>query len=118
MKLDSYLKTSNSSGLFELKNDGTILYSRLRHNNQLIDANRDFAGHNFFDEIAGFENARELRGIFNQFVESGQFTDNFVFACLYADRIVPVRVMMVRAFENSYFDSESIVLLDIRNSGY
>jgi hypothetical protein len=118
MNFASYLTAANTSGLFELKNDGTVLYSRFRQNNQLINATNELVGQNFFEEIAGFENARELRRIFNNFVKSNQFTDNFVFDCRFAEKTVPVRVMMVRAFENSYPTGSDIVILDIRNGSY
>ena len=115
MKLASYLTSANSSGIFELNNDGTVLYSRFRQNNQLENPNSEMVGHNFFEDIAGFENARELRRIFNNFVKSNKFTDNFLFDCQFPDEKVRVRVMMVRAFENSYPNPADIVILDIRN---
>jgi hypothetical protein len=118
MNLASYLTATNSSGLFELNNEGTVRYSRFRQNNQLINANSEMVGHNFFEDIAGFENARELRGIFNNFVKSNKFTDNFVFDCRFPDETVRVRVMMVRAFENNYPNPEDIVILDIRTGVY
>jgi hypothetical protein len=118
MNFASYLTAANSSGLFELKNDGTVLYSRFRQNNQLINTSNELVGQNFFEEIAGFENAKDLRRLFNNFVKSNQFTDNFVFDCRFADKTVPVRVMLVRAFENSYPNPGDIVILDIRNGVY
>jgi len=118
MNLASYMTKTNSSGLFELKNDGTVLYSRFRQNNQLLDGGSELVGQDFFEEIAGFDNAGELRRIFNNFVKSNQFTDNFLFDCRFAERVVPVRVMLVRAFENSYKNHDDIVIMDIRNSAY
>jgi hypothetical protein len=118
MNLASYLRATNSSGLFELNNDGTVLYSRLRQNNQLINGNGEMVGHNFFEDLAGFENVRDLRRIFNNFVKSNKFTDNFIFDCRFPDETVRVRVMMVRAFENSFPNPADIVILDIRNGVY
>lgn len=118
MSLAAYLTSANASGLFELKNDGTIVYSRFRQNNNLISADSELVGHNFFDDVAGFENSRELRRLFNNFVKSSKFTDNFVFDCRFPDKIVRVRVMMVRAFENSFPNPSDIVILDIRNGVY
>jgi|SRR5215203_5626971 len=115
MNLASYLTVTNSSGLFELNNDGTVLYSRFRKNNQLLNTNSEMVGHNFFEDIAGFENVRDLRRIFNNFVRSNKFTDNFIFECRFSEEVVPVRVMMVRAFENSFPNPADIVILDIRN---
>lgn len=115
MSLASYLTAANSSGLFELNNDGTVLYSRFRQNNRLINVNAELVGHDFFEDVAGFENVRELRRIFNSFVKSKKFTDNFIFDCQFPDEIVRVRVMLVRAFENSYPNPTDIVILDIRS---
>ena len=118
MNLASHLTTTNSSLLFELKNDGTVLYSRLRKNNQLLNADAEIVGHNFFEDFAGFENVRDLRRLFNNFVKSNKFTDNFTFECRFPEEIVRVRVMLVRAFEKSYPKSADIVILDIRNGIY
>jgi len=118
MNFASYITAPNRSGLFELNNDGTVLYSRFRQNNELLNASAELVGQNFFEEIAGFENAKDLRRIFNNFVKSNQFTDNFVFDCRFDEKTVPVRVMMVRAFENSYPNHGDIVILDIRNGTY
>lgn len=118
MNFASYLTATNTSGLFELSNDGHVLYSRFRRNNELINATPELVGQNFFDEIAGFENAKDLWRIFNNFVKSNQFTDNFVFDCRYAEKTVPVRVMMVRAFENNYPNYGEIVIMDIRTNSY
>ena len=118
MSFASYLTSTNSSGLFELNNEGTVLYSRFRLNNRLVNSDPELVGQDFFEEIAGFENAKELRRIFNNFVKGNQFTDNFVFDCRFAEKTVPVRVMMVRAFENNYPNHADIVILDIRNSAY
>ena len=118
MSLATYLTPANSSGLFELNNDGTVLYSRFRLNNRLTNADTELVGHDFFEEVAGFENARELRRIFNNFVKSNKFTDNFIFDCRFPGEVVRVRVMLVRAFENSYPNPADIVILDIRNGDY
>ena len=118
MNLASYLTATNSSGLFELNNDGTVLYSRLRQDNRLLNADTEIIGHNFFEEIAGFENVRDLRRIFNNFLKSNKFTDNFIFDCRFPNEVVRVRVMMVRAFENSYPNPADIVIMDIRNGVY
>ena len=118
MNFATYLTANNASGLFELNNDGTVLYSRLRQNNRLLNASQEMVGHNFFEEIAGFENVRDLRRIFNNFVKSNKFTDNFIFDCQFTEEIVRVRVMMVRAFENSYPNPADIVIMDIRNGVY
>jgi len=115
MNLASYLTATNSSGLFELNNDGTVRYTRFRQNNRLINANAEMVGHNFFEDVAGFENVHDLRRIFNNFIKSNKFTDNFIFDCRFPDETVRVRIMMVRAFENSYPNPADIVILDIRN---
>ncbi len=118
MSLAAYLTSANTSGLFELKNDGTVIYSRFRQENKLTNADPDLIGCNFFDDVAGFENAGDLRRIFNNFVRSNKFTDNLIFECRFADESVRVRVMMVRAIENSFPNTSDIVILDIRNGTY
>lgn len=115
MNVASNLTAENSSVFFELNNDGTVLYSRFRQNDQLLNADDDLVGHNFFDEVAGFENAGDLRLLFNSFVQSRKFSDNFDFECRFAEKTVTVRVLMVRGFENKYPNQASFVLLDIRN---
>lgn len=118
MNLAAYLTSANTSGLFELKYDGTIIYSRFRQNDRLINANSELVGCNFFEDVAGFDNSGDLQRLFNNFVKSRRFTDNFVFDCRFSDEVVRVRVMMVRAFENTYPNPSDIVILDIRNGVY
>lgn len=103
-------------GLFELDSDGTVLYSRVRHNNQLINAKPDWVGQNYFEEIAPFENVKEFRHRFVNFVKGRQTAECFNFNCRLQGQDVPVKVMMAGAYEVGCETPSNIVILDIRKS--
>ncbi len=116
MNFASSLTPSNVAGLFELDKFGTVLYSRFREHNTLTNAMPQLIGQNFFDETARFENIEDFRQIFKAFIHSQQFADNFVFDCRFAEEVVPVRVMIMRAYQTSCAEPANIVILDIRKN--
>ncbi len=103
-------------GLFELDSAGTVLYSRVRENNQLLNSKPDRVGQNYFEEIAPFENINEFRRRFTNFVKSRSSSESFTFDCRFQEAVVSVKVMMSGAFEVSSSEPANIVILDIRKS--
>lgn len=104
----------NHYGLFELERNGKIVYTRYRKNNQLIAVRPHLVGLNFFEDIADFENVTEFKCHFDNFFKSNQISDNFIFDCRFDSEIVPIRVMMLKAYSNSCMNPPNIVILDIR----
>ncbi len=100
--------------LFELSDSGTILYCRTNLDQQLNRTSKDAVGRNFFDEVAPFENAEELRPLLNRFVKSDYLTERFTFACRIKNRIVPTKIMLVRVSEQSGGECGKKTIVDIR----
>lgn len=107
--------TTNSSpsyvGIFELDTTGTVLYSRKPQPTA-----EHLVGQDFFEQVADFENAQDFRRRFRNFISSHNFKENFSFLCRSMQGNVPVRVLMLRAKENSQSQSNDIVILDIRKN--
>ncbi len=114
MSFASTLTAQDLFGLFELNASGTVLYSRLRRSNELINSNPEWVGRNYFDEIASFENIEELRQMYKRFITNRQVADNFIFNCRFSETVVPVKVLMARTYEVNYGERANIVIMDIR----
>lgn len=104
-------------GLYELSDDGTVLYSRSRNDNGLRDPEPEMVGRDFFYEIAPFENVGDLRQHFRRFITGDRSVDTFVFDCLLDHEIVRTKIFMTRARETDPDRSGDIVILDIRRAG-
>lgn len=119
MNMVEHLDSSNFiSGIFELDNVGTVLYSRFRKSDGLLDFTPQLAGQNFFDDVAGFENVREFHYKFRNFVSSNQFSNNFVFNCEFSQKTIPLRVMILRTSEINPSEKRDILIVDIRKNIY
>lgn len=88
-------------GLLELDQAGTVLYARLEGNNKLTSSLPDVAGHNFYSEVASFQNVKEFHQRLDAFSCSSEQADSFVFNCNYEDGTVPVRVLLARIRERT-----------------
>ena len=104
-------------GLYELTNEGTILYSRPRTGETLKPPTTDVIGQDFFRDIFTFQNTEDLRRHFRRFVTGDRPVDTFVFDCLNGSEIVRTKVFMTRAFETDYDNTGGIVIMDIRKAG-
>jgi hypothetical protein len=103
-------------GLYELANDGTILYSRVRNDSGLHDAEPAFIGQDFFRDIFLCQNIDDLRRHFRRFITGDRPVDSFVFDCLFEREIVRAKIFMTRAYENDYDHAGGIVIMDIRRA--
>ena len=97
--MDDFDSSSFISGLFKLDKSGTVLYSRFRRTNELLNLTKQLAGQNFFEDVARFENVKDFRHKFRDFVSGNEFTDNFVFDCRITGKTIPLRVMILRTSE-------------------
>lgn len=103
-------------GLYELSNDGTILYSRARAGYGLYEAESTVVGKDFFRDIFPCQNIGDLRRHFHRFIAGDQPVNTFVFECLFGEEVVRAKVFMTRAFEHDHGDSGDIVIMDIRRA--
>lgn len=101
-------------GLYELSATGTILYSRVRHDDELVNSNPRLVGQNFFEEVARFENVEDFRRLFNRFISRRQQAENFTFDCFFEGGVARVKVMMLRVYEREYSETANVVIVDIR----
>ena len=91
-------------GLFELDDEGLVLYSTLKA--QGITAK----GRNFFTDVADFANASDLQRRFDLFRFANTPAQSFQFTCNYSDGPTQVKVLMARLLK----DASRTFLLDLR----
>jgi hypothetical protein len=110
----SLLKQQQLFGLFELDPAGTVLYSRVEPDGDADAAAPSAAGQDFFNEVASFANAEELRRRIGAFTNSEAQADNFHFTCLCDGGPLLVKVLLARIRERSDGRHTKSVLLHIR----
>ena len=103
-------------GLYELANDGTVLYSRPRAADGLHAAEQGRVGMDFFRDIMPCKNNEDLRRHFRRFITGDQSVDTFVFDCMFEQQIVRAKIFMTRARENDQAHAGEIVIMDIRRA--
>jgi len=97
-------------GLFELSDEGIILYSK-----PAAPRVTETVGLNFFDEVAPAENAEEFRRRLNQFVRGDNPSESFNFTCQINDQTIPAKAMLVRISERSSERRQTkTIIVDIR----
>ncbi|MGH9942121.1 MAG: hypothetical protein ACRD9R_07175 [Pyrinomonadaceae bacterium] len=110
-----YVK-QNLLGLFELDPSGKVLYFRSEPPVCSDDLRPDLTGRHFFDEVASFENADELRRRIGSFTSSPVHAANFNFTCRFANGLLPVRVLLARIRERANDLQTRSVLVHIREA--
>ena len=97
-------------GLFELDSNGKILYCRMDPPDTLS----DMTGHNFYDEVAPFENVEDFRRCVTDFTLGPKAADSVDFDCHYDGSDYPVRVLLARISEHVNRKNTKSVLMHIR----
>jgi hypothetical protein len=103
-------------GLFELDPTGTVLYSRIERDGDARGTSPNVAGHDFFNEVAPFENAEELRLRVRDFTDGEGQADNFHFTCRLESGALPVKILLARIRERADGKRTKSVLLHIRKA--
>lgn len=106
----SLLSGQEVLGLFELDDDGKVLYYRT----DSADTSRDMTGHNFYEEVAPFANVEEFRQCVTDFTRGAKAADSFDFDCRYDGSDHPVRVLLARICERVNLNNTKSVLVHIR----
>lgn len=106
----SLLAAQELLGLFELDALGKVLYHRM----DSPGTSPDMTGHNFYDEVAPFENVQEFRQYVADFTQGEKAADSFDFDCHYSDAEHPIRVLLARIFERVNLNKTKSVLVHIR----
>ena len=113
----SLIPTQRPLGLFELDAEGTILFSRLEPDGRPGDGRgAELAGRNFYEEVAAFDNADELRRMIKGFLRGGGPADSFDFTSRSGGEAVPLRVLLARVRERSDAGSTAAVILHLRGA--
>jgi hypothetical protein len=97
-------------GLFELDDDGKVLYCRMDSDGTPA----DMTGHNFYDDVASFDNVAEFRRCVTDFTRNGRAADSFDFDCRYDGCDHPVRVLLARITDRVDRKNTKSVLVHIR----
>lgn len=97
----SHTVTTPPLGLYELGAEGTVLYCRMESGDRPAVGGVELAGRNFYEEVAAFDNADELRRRVEGFLRSGGHADSFDFTCRAGGEATPVRVLLARVRERS-----------------
>lgn len=106
----SLLTAQQLLGLFELDALGKVLYYRM----DSAGTSPDMTGHNFYDEVAPFENVEEFRQCVTDFTQGAKPADSFDFDCHYGGSDHPVRVLLARICERVNRNNTKSVLVHIR----
>lgn len=106
----SLLTAQELLGLFELDALGKVLYYRM----DSAGTSPDMTGHNFYDEVAPFDNVEEFRRCVTDFTRGKKAADSFDFDCHYGGSDHPIRVLIARICERVNRNSTKSVLVHIR----
>ena len=101
-------------GLFELDDAGKVLYHRVDAAGEPSGTSPDIVGHNFYNEVAGFENIEEFRRCVTEFIRSATAADSFDFECRYGGSAHRVRVLLARICESVNRNNTKSVLVYLK----
>jgi hypothetical protein len=88
-------------GLFELDDAGKVLYYRKDSGTEPNGGTPpDIVGHNFYNEVAHFENVDEFRRCVTEFISSATAADSFDFECRYGSSAQRIKVLLARICES------------------
>ena len=110
----SLLTLQELLGLFELDDAGKILYYRTDSAGTLPGTLPDMIGHNFYDDVAPFQNVDEFRRCVTDFTRGAKAADSFEFDCHCDGCDHPVRVLLARIREHVDRTHTKSVLVHIR----
>ena len=110
----SILTAQELLGLFELDDAGKVLYYRMDSAGASPATFRDMTGHNFYEEVAPFDNVEEFRRCVTDFRQGGKAADSFDFRCHCNGSDHPVRVLLARIRERVDRNNTKSVLVHIR----
>jgi len=104
-----------SLGIFELDDDGTVIYSSFEESNSWVGAEKDIKGRDFFNEVLAFTNVAELQRRLEAFKAEEIPARSFDFVCHFHQQSVPVKVLLARLCDKLDGQPRSI-LIHLRRS--
>jgi hypothetical protein len=106
-----------SLGIFELDENGTVIYSSLEASNTWVGAEKDIKGRDFFNEVLAFTNVAELQRRLEAFKAEAIPARSFDFICHFHQQSVPVKVLLARLCDKLDGQPKSILVHLRRSSG-
>jgi hypothetical protein len=103
-------------GLFELDAAGKVLYYRKDLAGEPGGTSLDIVGHNFYNDVAHFENVEEFRLCVTEFIRSATAADSFDFECRYGNFAHRVKVLLARISESVNRENTKSVLVYLKRS--
>ena len=100
--------------LFELQDDGTVIYSSPRPIRGIDCLINTLVGRNFFEEVEGFEDISELQRRFKSFVRGGAAADSFYVRCIAGSEPTKAKIVMTRTFQTGYSSPAGMVMFEIK----
>ena len=101
-------------GLFELDDAGKVLYYRRDLADEPGGVSMDIVGHNFYNEVARFENVEEFRRCVTEFTRSATAADSFDFECRYDGSAHRVKVLLARICESVNRNNTKSILVYLK----
>lgn len=101
-------------GLFELDDAGKVLYYRKDLAGEPGGASMDIVGHNFYSEVAHFENVDEFQRCVTEFRRSATAADSFEFECRYGSSAHRVKVLLARICESVNRNNTKSILVYVK----
>lgn len=98
-------------GLFDLRDDGMIVYSRALDSNAAIRG--DLVGQNFFDKFDGTGESVDFRLQFYEFVKSRRGVESIVLDSTQGNARLKNKVLITRAYENDDHSPHERFMLEI-----
>lgn len=103
-------------GLFELDESGAVLYYKVEPDEGPSGPRSIITGHNFFNEIASFENVEEFRLRLAQFTRGVQQADGFNFTFQLDQGPVFVKILLARVHARSNIERTKSILVYIKKA--
>jgi len=101
-------------GLFELDDAGKVLYYRNDGADEPDGTSPEIVGHNFYNEVARFENVEEFQRCVTEFIRSATVADSFDFECRYGSFAHRVKVLLARISESVNRENTKSVLVYLK----
>jgi len=101
-------------GLFELDAAGKVLYYRKDLAGEPGGEPMDIVGHNFYNDVAHFENVDEFRQCVTEFRCSATAADSFEFECRYGSSAHWVKVLLARICESVNRENTKSILVYLK----
>lgn len=109
------LDQEESLGIFELDNNGTVIYSSFEESHGWVGAEKDIKGRDFFNEVLCFTNVADLQRRLEAFKAEAIPARSFDFVCQFQQQSVPVKVLLARLCDKVDGQPKSI-LVHLRRS--